>query len=200
MDTTNNKRPRIAVIDPNTPAALGLKALLKEVVPVMEVDTFGSFAELSANAPEQHFHYFVALNVLLENRAYFAANSHKTIVLTPSATGKAQVAGFNSICVCQPERQLVRELLALEQRAHAGGRNLPPMERSRHGLLTEREAEVMTLIVRGHINKEIADRLNIGLATVITHRKNIMEKLGIKSVSALTIHAVMNGYVDIDSI
>lgn len=200
MDTTNNKRPRIAIIDPNTPAALGLKALLQEVVPVMEVDTFGSFAELSANAPEQHFHYFVALNVLLENRAYFAANSHKTIVLTPSATGKAQVAGFNSICVCQPERQLVRELLALEQRAHADGRNLPPMERSRHGLLTEREAEVMTLIVRGHINKEIADRLNIGLATVITHRKNIMEKLGIKSVSALTIHAVMNGYVDIDSI
>lgn len=200
MDTTNNKRPRIAIIDPNTPAALGLKALLQEVVPVMEVDTFGSFAELSANAPEQHFHYFVALNVLLENRAYFAANSHKTIVLTPSATAKAQVAGFNSICVCQPERQLVRELLALEQRAHADGRNLPPMERSRHGLLTEREAEVMTLIVRGHINKEIADRLNIGLATVITHRKNIMEKLGIKSVSALTIHAVMNGYVDIDSI
>ena len=58
----------------------------------------------------------------------------------------------------------------------------------------------MALIVRGYINKEIADRLNIGLATVITHRKNIMEKLGIKSVSALTIYAVMNGYVDVDSI
>ena len=67
-------------------------------------------------------------------------------------------------------------------------------------LLSDRETEVMALIVRGYINKEIADKLNIGLATVITHRKNIMEKLGIRSVSALTIYAVMNGYVDIDSI
>ena len=67
-------------------------------------------------------------------------------------------------------------------------------------LLSNRELEVMALIVQGYINKEIADKLNIGLTTVITHRKNIMEKLGIKSVSALTIYAVMNGYVDIHEI
>ena len=67
-------------------------------------------------------------------------------------------------------------------------------------ILTDREIEVMTLIVQGLINKEIADKLNIGLATVITHRKNIMEKLGMKSVSALTIYAVMHGYVDINKI
>jgi DNA-binding CsgD family transcriptional regulator len=67
-------------------------------------------------------------------------------------------------------------------------------------ILTDREIEVMSLIVQGYINKEIADRLNIGLSTVITHRKNIMEKLGMKSVSALTIYAVMHGYVDINKI
>ena len=50
------------------------------------------------------------------------------------------------------------------------------------------------------INKEIADLLCIGLTTVITHRKNIQEKLGIKSVSALTIYAVMHGFVDINHI
>ena len=54
--------------------------------------------------------------------------------------------------------------------------------------------------MQGYINKEIADQLNIGLTTVITHRKNIMEKLGMKSVSALTIYAVMHGYVDINKI
>lgn len=58
----------------------------------------------------------------------------------------------------------------------------------------------MNLIVQGFINKEIADKLNIGLATVVTHRRNIMDKLGVKSVSALTIYAVMHGYVDINSI
>ena len=50
------------------------------------------------------------------------------------------------------------------------------------------------------LNKEIADRLNIGLTTVISHRKNIMTKLGLRSVSALTIYAVMHGYINIDQI
>ena len=67
-------------------------------------------------------------------------------------------------------------------------------------ILTDREIEVMSLIVQGYINKEIAERLNIGLATVITHRKNIMDKLGLRSVSALTIYAVMHCYVDINKI
>ena len=42
--------------------------------------------------------------------------------------------------------------------------------------------------------------LNISLATVVTHRRNIMDKLGLKSVSALTIYAVTRGYVDIGEI
>jgi len=56
------------------------------------------------------------------------------------------------------------------------------------------------LITKGLINKEIADKLNISLTTVISHRKNITEKLGIKSVSGLTIYAVMHGYVEADRI
>jgi DNA-binding NarL/FixJ family response regulator len=100
-----------------------------------------------------------------------------------------------------PEQQLVRSLLMLEQHAHPHGKNLPKMpEVLQRQILSNREIEVMSLIVQGLINKEIADRLNISLSTVITHRKNIMEKLGMKSVSALTIYAVMHGYVDINKI
>ena len=58
----------------------------------------------------------------------------------------------------------------------------------------------MSLIVKGFINKEIGNMLNISLATVVTHRRNIMDKLGLKSVSALTIYAVTRGYVDIGEI
>lgn len=67
-------------------------------------------------------------------------------------------------------------------------------------ILSNREIEVLSLIVQGLINKEIAEKLSISLTTVITHRKNIMEKLGMKSVSALTIYAVMHGYIDINKI
>ena len=74
------------------------------------------------------------------------------------------------------------------------------VEKPHQEILSSREIEVLVLITKGLINKEIADKLNISLTTVITHRKNITEKLGIKSVSGLTIYAVMNGYIEADRI
>lgn len=195
-----NNSLKIAVIDPNTLAAVGLKAMLQDVMPIADVETFGTIAELEANHANDFIHYFVAVNVVLRNKDYFGQRQHKTIVLTQSIDNDKQLCGFHCLCVNVPEKQLVRALLSLEQQAHAHGRNLPTMEHSPRPTLTSRETEVMVLIVQGLINKEIADKLGIGLATVITHRKNIMDKLHIKSVSALTIYAVMNGYVDINKI
>ncbi len=63
--------------------------------------------------------------------------------------------------------------------------------------LTPREREVLKGIVDGLINKEIAARMGVSVATVITHRNNLTEKLGTRSVSALTIFAVMHGIVRI---
>ena len=196
-----NTRPKVAIIDPNTLAAVGLKQLLQTVIPIMTVETFGSFAELEANNPDEFYHYFVAMNVVLENRTFFSERLQKTIVLTLSLDSTSLLSKFHSLCINVPEKQLVRSLLMLQQHAHSGGKNLPPMPKVlQQKILTDREIEVMSLIVQGYINKEIADRLNIGLATVVTHRKNIMDKLGFKSVSALTIYAVMHGYVDINKI
>ncbi|HYQ56041.1 MAG TPA: helix-turn-helix transcriptional regulator [Draconibacterium sp.] len=57
--------------------------------------------------------------------------------------------------------------------------------------LTAREKEVLKLIALGHTNKAIADSLFISIHTVISHRKNITEKLGIKSIPGLTIYAII---------
>lgn len=110
--------------------------------------------------------------------------------------------GFHNICVSLSESHLLKALLSLEHYAHAEGRNLPAEGKSEfhHCVLSAREIEVMSLIVKGFINKEIADKLNIGMSTVITHRKNVMTKLNLKSVASLTAYAVMHGYVDINSI
>lgn len=196
-----NNRPKIAIIDPNTLSVLGLKSILQTVMPIMTVDTFGSFTELEANHPEQYFHYFVSMNVVLENKPFFLAQRKKTIVLTLSLDTMSQLSDFHSLCINVPESELIRSLLMLEQHAHGHGQNLPAMPKVlQQKILSDREIEVMSLIVQGFINKEIADKLNIGLSTVITHRKNIMDKLGLKSVSALTIYAVTHGYVDINTI
>ena len=195
------ERPKVAIIDTNTLAAMGLKQILQNVMPIMTVDTFGSFAELQSGHPDAYFHYFVAMSIVLENKEFFLERRRKTIVLTLSLDTMSQLSNFHCLCVNVPEQQLVRSLLTLQQHAHGRGEHLPPMpEMLQRKVLSDREIEVMSLIVQGYINKEIADRLNIGLATVITHRKNIMDKLGLKSVSALTIYAVMHGYVDINKI
>ncbi|MDR2764381.1 MAG: helix-turn-helix transcriptional regulator, partial [Tannerella sp.] len=69
----------------------------------------------------------------------------------------------------------------------------PGTENSRE--LSAREREVLQLIVIGLTNREIADKLYISLNTVLTHRKNITSKLGIKTVPGLTFYAIINGLI-----
>lgn len=62
--------------------------------------------------------------------------------------------------------------------------------------LTQRETEVLKLVARGNSNKETADQLSISLHTVISHRKNICRKLEIKTVSGLTLYALINNLIN----
>jgi DNA-binding CsgD family transcriptional regulator len=64
--------------------------------------------------------------------------------------------------------------------------------------LTLREKEILRQVAMGFSNKEIADSLFISIHTVITHRKNITGKLGIKSISGLTVYAIINRLIDPD--
>lgn len=69
-----------------------------------------------------------------------------------------------------------------------------------NGELTQREREILKLVALGHANKDIAGKLFISVHTVISHRKNITEKLGIKSISGLTVYAILNKIIDTDTI
>lgn len=62
--------------------------------------------------------------------------------------------------------------------------------------LSDREREILVSVVKGLTNKEIADTHSISVHTVISHRKNITRKTGIKSVSGLTVYALLNGLVE----
>lgn len=104
-----------------------------------------------------------------------------------------RLSGVPQLNIYQDEASLRKDIGQL----HHYGHQLP--RHTEHDL-SAREIEVLVLISKGLINKEIADKLNISLTTVISHRKNITEKLGIKSVSGLTVYAVMNGYIEADKI
>ena len=62
--------------------------------------------------------------------------------------------------------------------------------------LSNRETEVLVRVAKGMTNKDISEVLNISVHTVITHRKNIVKKTGIKSVSGLTVYALLNNLID----
>jgi DNA-binding NarL/FixJ family response regulator len=193
--------PKIAIIDPNTLAFLGLKQMLQSAMPMLTLDGFQSFEQLMEADYDQYFHYFVAQSIVVSHRSFFLERRHKTIVMTIQKDTATHLNDFRSVCVCQTEHEIIRSMLQLMQSGHANGKNLPPMPKSSgKKVLSDREVEVLSLIAQGKINKEIADQLNISLTTVITHRKNIIEKLGLKSVSALTMYAVIHGYVEISKI
>ena len=188
--------PEIAIIEPNTPASIGMRQLLESIIPTATVRCFPSFEALMDDTPDMYAHYFVAAQVYFEHPSFFLERRPKSIVLA-GGDNLPQLSGITTLNILQDEARLVKAILRLHEQGHrhASAHAVCPEHE-----LSAREIEVLVLLTRGLINKEIADRLNISLTTVITHRKNITEKLGIKSVSGLTIYAVMRGYVEADSI
>ena len=133
----------------------------------------------------------------------------RTMVITEGDNTSFSQAGIRTIDATASESAIVRQILHIHQAGHPSGRH--PHEAENEGgvvsdtateasLLSQREKEVLALLVKGYINKEIADRLNISLTTVIFHRNNISEKLKTRSLGRLTIYAVLNNIVSLSDI
>ena len=102
-----------------------------------------------------------------------------------------QYDGSVSLYDSQPE--ILRRLrLALDSRQ--------PESASEGNELSAREKEILVCVATGMLNKEIADKFNLSIYTVITHRKNITRKTGIKTVAGLTVYALLNNLIDPSSI
>ena len=187
----------IAIVDSNILVALGLQPILVDMLPGVEVRVFNSFDELQAADQGQFVHYFVASRIYFEHAAFFREQARRSIVLV---NGDLQIAGVPTLNVCQSEQALVKAILAMHHRPGHTGNRMPMPPRSVEPLLSAREMEVAVLLAKGLINKEIGDRLHISVTTVITHRKNIMEKLHARSLADIIIYAVMNGLVDVGEI
>jgi two-component system nitrate/nitrite response regulator NarL len=73
-----------------------------------------------------------------------------------------------------------------------------PGKKAPFSQLTPREREVLVAIAEGQSNKEIADRLGIGVRTIETHRERIMRRLNIHSVAGLTRYALANELISLE--
>lgn len=194
------RRPAIAVIAPSILTALGMKSILEKIIPMAEVEVFNDVHALEESGMERYFHFFTAAPLFLRHSALFRPYRRRVILLAGGSV-PPELADMRRLNILRSEEELVRDIMHMHRSVHHDAHDPAPDASAAQGpVLSAREAEVLALIARGHINKEIAQRLGIGLTTVISHRRNLMEKLGIRSVSGLTLYAVTRGYVEADEL
>lgn len=182
---------RIAVITPHTLLNVGLKHLFQhyfDITPTLYNRVEGFFGD----TPEQFDAYLLTADTLLAYSDFFLPRKSKIMLLTAQSERAAE-AFAPSLPVYEDEEALLERIERFVEQLGRQAENLS------HDL-SPRETEVLKLVARGFMNKEIADQLNISINTVLSHRKNLTAKLGIKTVSGLSFYAMMNGYLsDIDN-
>lgn len=188
---------RFAVIDSNVLTCIGLEHLLGRLLPMADIQVFSDTKEmLECGDPSAFQHFFVSSNIYFQQSGFYRQYPKKTIVLVK---GDMQIRDIHTLNICQSEQKLVADIMALQHRGHDHAINMARHAEQKE-VLSSREIEVAILLCKGFINKEIADKLSLATTTVISHRKNIMEKLHARSLADIIIYCVVKGIISIEEL
>lgn len=116
-------------------------------------------------------------------KGYILKNAGKEEMLNAIHT----VANGNTYLSSQVSSKLIEHITNPTSSKHNQSKDTP---------ITEREIEVLKLIVDEYSNSEIAEKLFISVRTVDTHRRNLLEKLGVKNTAGLVKYAIQKGLLD----
>lgn len=174
--------PHIALVSSDSLDIISIQHILAELFDIEPV-LFANGAALQRSRLKFDL-YIMNAETFTANLSFFMPRRNKIVLIAASLE---DYEGIKCINRKEPVATIIETLRHTIQRLE---HNTSEGEQ-----LSQREIEVLKLIVRGHINKEIAEELNISINTVLTHRKNISSKLGIRSVSGLSVYAMMNGYL-----
>lgn len=188
---------RFVIIDSNILACLGLQHLICDLLPMAEVVICRSYEELAMQEDADFLHYFVSSRIYFEHTKFFRDHPKKSIVLV---NGDMMISGVNTLNVCQSQQALVREIMSLQRKGHGHAITMARNAEKAPLLLSAREIEVAVLLCKGLRSKEVADSLCVSPTTVMTHRKNIMEKLHARSLADVILYCVVNGMVDVEEL
>lgn len=188
---------RFVIIDSNILACFGLQHLICDLLPMAEVVICRSYEELAMQEDADFLHYFVSSRIYFEHTKFFRDHPKKSIVLV---NGDMMISGVNTLNVCQSQQALVREIMSLQRKGHGHAITMARNAEKTPLLLSAREIEVAVLLCKGLRSKEVADSLCVSPTTVMTHRKNIMEKLHARSLADVLLYCVVNGMVDVEEL
>lgn len=185
---------RIAIITNDTLRSVGLRHILADYFHSVELSTFPLFTSMPSGCNDTFDYYIIESEIFAINIDFFLPRRNRTIIIT-NEDAQCGSLSINTINNSLTQECIIERLAEIFETDRCDG---VAADNSKE--LSAREADVLQLIVKGITNKEIADKLNISLNTVQTHRKNITSKLGIKTVSGLTFYALMNGIISGDEI
>lgn len=189
---------RILVAEPSYLIRKGMSALLNELKAVTQVEEISGADDLRESLLNLMPHIIIintSISSLPEVERCMKKHAGDTTVISifnsplPSSSNEKTLSVFDGKDVL---------LTKLRNQVKSIQQSTSHQENSEE--LSEREKEVLQKVALGKTNKEVANELFISAHTVISHRKNITRKLGIKTVSGLTVYAILNQLISLDDI
>ena len=192
---------KVLLIVPSKIVARGIEAVLSELG---EFRVEGILTDLS-HASQMRLRNIDA-DVIVLDPVVFDFVSRSSVRSHISEYSDAAVVGLQTIPMDDEQKKQYDALIGLNDDPVLIVRKLRESLDSRQDNseteeydLSAREKEILVCVAKGMLNKEIADACNLSIHTVITHRKNITRKTGIKTVAGLTVYALLNNLIDINT-
>lgn len=190
------KRYKVVVVEPSRMIADGLSLMLSEGE-FEVVGVYNNFQKLL-----EEFSLLAVDAVVIGSQVVYSLKQANMRFVYPELQHVALILLATTVCEEEFIRQADGVINIYDDVSHIERKLLTAIEQSQTNPysdsheLSERERDVLVLVANGLANKEIADRLNISIHTVVSHRKNIAHKTGIKSVAGLTVYAMLNNLLD----
>ncbi len=186
---------QILLVEPSFIIREGLYSIIKSLSGDMILDVFSSYEDFLNEGNKKEYDLVLINTAELLSDSQLLEHFNQTIIIgILSGVGHRFIINqLNDVIYINDSEKQILEII---------NKNIKKNKEQKltNRLLTEREIDVLKLLVKGNTSKEIAEKLFISVHTVITHRKNITIKLGIKTTAALAIYAVTANILDEDDI
>lgn len=199
MKTSANRPLHVLVAEPLPLVREGLLAMLEHITSVHihpvsvnnrpSLDSLLAVRQIDLLLVSSHFDGAFDFQQFRQQHPQIPCAAIVTDLVTLAKTDKS--LPYLTITTSSDQLALLIEQLVREKSA------TPASPADERDVLSVREREILVLLAQGLSNKEIADRLFLSVYTVMTHRRNICQKLNIHSVSGLTIYAIANKLMEL---
>lgn len=197
-----NEKKKIILITPSKIIARGINAILSDYGDFRLEAILSDISRENENVLKN-----TSVDIIIIDTGLWGYSSRRQFRSLISEYSDAAIIGVNTLALDEESKKLYDELFSIYDapsviinKLRAANTSEREQSEQNKNELSIREQEILVCVAKGMLNKEIADKFNISIHTVITHRKNITKKTGIKTVAGLTVYALLNNLIDPNSI